>query len=273
MEYETVDGEDVPAVGLGTWRTAGRTCRNAVATALDFGYRHVDTAQAYDNERDVGRAIAAADVDREAVFLTTKVWPMHRSADAIRESVHESLARLGTDYVDLLLIHWPNPLASTAEVMGALSDLRDEGATRHVGVSNFDRDQLQTARRVSRAPIVTDQVQFHPFNPQTELLDYCREADVLLTAYSPLAHGGILDDHVLTQIGRKYDKSPAQVALRWVVQQDGVVAIPKTTSNDHLEQNLDVFDFSLTETEMALVERPSRVRTGVSMLRGRLGVS
>ncbi|RBI62166.1 aldo/keto reductase [halophilic archaeon] len=272
MEYETVDGEEVPAVGLGTWRTSGPTCRNAVATALELGYRHVDTAQSYDNERDVGRAVAVADVDREEVFLTTKVWPMHRTHDDVVDSVHESLARLGTDYVDLLLVHWPNPLASTAEVMGALSALRQDGATRHVGVSNFDRDQLREARRVSSAPVVTDQVQFHPFEPQRELLDYCQAEDVLLTAYSPLAHGGVVRDHVLTEIGRKYDKSPAQTALRWALQHDGVAAIPKATSREHLRANLDVFDFELTDTEMALVERPSRLRSGLSMLRGRLGV-
>ncbi|WP_458187307.1 aldo/keto reductase [Haladaptatus sp. NG-WS-4] len=272
MDYETVNGEEIPKIGLGTWQMQGATCRNAVQTALEMGYRHVDTAQAYGNERQVGQAIALSDVDREDVFLTTKVWPMHRKYGDIVDSVHESLARLGTEYVDLLLIHWPNPIASTRLVMRALSDLRSDGLARHIGVSNFDTDQLAAARTEASAPIVTDQVQFHPYNPQPDLLDYCRDHDVLLTAYSPLAQGGVMHDHVLTQLGTKYDKTPAQVALRWVVQQDGVITIPKSTSREHLEQNLAVFDFELTETEMALVERPSRVRTGVSMIRGRLGV-
>ncbi len=272
MEYENLQDEDVPKLGLGTWRMQGPTCRNAVATALDLGYRHIDTAQAYGNERQVGHAIENADVDREDVFLTTKVWPMHRKYDAIVNSVHESLARLGTDYVDLLLIHWPNPAASTRDVMRALSDVRDDGLTRHIGVSNFDVDQLESARKEARAPIVTDQVQFHPYNPQRELLDYCQQNDVLLTAYSPLAHGGAMHDDVLTTLGKKYDKTPAQVALRWVVQHDDVVTIPKSTSREHLEENLAIFDFDLTDTEMELVGRPSRIRTGVSMLRGRLGV-
>ncbi|WP_227356839.1 aldo/keto reductase [Haladaptatus salinisoli] len=269
MEYETIRGEQIPKIGLGTWRMEGATCRNAVSTALELGYRHVDTAQAYGNERQVGQAIATADVAREDVFLTTKVWPMHRSYRDIVDSVHGSLARLGTDYVDLLLIHWPNPIASTREVMRALSDLRSEGLTRHIGVSNFDVDQLAAAQNAAGAPVLTDQVQFHPFHPQSDLLDYCREHGVLLTAYSPLAHGGVVDDHVLTELGAKYEKTPAQVALRWVVQHDGVVTIPKAASEEHLEENLAVFDFELTETEMALVERPSRVRTGVSRLRGR----
>ncbi|WP_435157714.1 aldo/keto reductase [Haladaptatus sp. DFWS20] len=272
MEYETIQDIDVPKIGLGTWRMEGSTCRNAVATAIDLGYRHIDTAQAYGNERQVGQAIENAAVDREEVFLTTKVWPMHRTHDAIIDSVHESLARLGTNYVDLLLIHWPNPIAATREVMSALSDAQNDGLTRHIGVSNFDEEQLKSAQKDAEAPVLTDQVQFHPYNPQRELLDYCRANDVLLTAYSPLAHGGALHDQILTTLGKKYDKTPAQVTLRWVIQHDGVVTIPKSTSRAHLEENLDIFDFELTETEMELIARPSRIRTGMSMFRGRLGV-
>lgn len=272
MEYETIQDTEIPKIGLGTWRMEGSTCRNAVATAIDLGYRHIDTAQAYGNERQVGQAIENANVAREDVFLTTKVWPMHRKYDAITDSIHESLARLGTEYVDLLLIHWPNPIASTREVMHALSDARSDGLTRHIGVSNFDAEQLESAQNDAESPVLTDQVQFHPYNPQRELLDYCRANDVLLTAYSPLAHGGAMYDQILATLGKKYDQTPAQVALRWVVQHDGVVTIPKSTSRAHLEENLDIFDFELTETEMELIARPSRVRTGMSMLRGRLGV-
>lgn len=271
MEYETMGGEEIPKIGLGTWRMEGGTCRDAVSTALDLGYRHIDTAQAYGNERQVGQAIEHSDVDREDVFLTTKVWPMHRKRTDIVNSVNESLTKLGTEYVDLLLIHWPNPLASTGEVMRTLSDLQNDGLTRHIGVSNFGVEQLEEARNEATVDVFTDQLQFHPFNPQEELLEYCRENDVLLTAYSPLAHGGAMHDHVLTELGKKYDKTPAQVALRWVTQQEKVVTIPKSTSEKHLKQNLDVFGFELTETEMALIARPSRLRTGLSMVRGRLG--
>ncbi|SIR84089.1 Aldo/keto reductase [Haladaptatus litoreus] len=272
MEYETIQDTDIPKIGLGTWRMEGATCRNAVATALDLGYRHIDTAQAYGNERQVGQAIRNSDVSRDEVFLTTKVWPMHRKYDAIIDSIHESLARLGTKYVDLLLIHWPNPAASTSEVMRALSDARSRGLTRHIGVSNFDAEQLESAQESADAPILTDQVQFHPYSPQRELLDYCQANDVVLTAYSPLAHGGAMHDEPLATLGTKYGKTPAQVALRWVVQHEGVVTIPKSTSRAHLEENLDIFDFELTETEMEVISRPSRVRTGLSMLRGRFGV-
>ncbi|MFC7078770.1 aldo/keto reductase [Halorussus caseinilyticus] len=271
MEYETVGGERVPKIGLGTWRMQGETCRRAVRTALDVGYRHVDTAQAYDNERQVGRAIAESSVDREDVFLTTKVWPGHTDRESIRRSTASSLAQLGVEYVDLLLVHWPNPLASTAEVMTGLNDCRREGFTRHVGVSNFGVDQLRTARAASDAPVFTNQVQFHPYKPQRDLRAYCQAHDVLLTAYSPLAHGGILHDDVLRELAVVYDKSPAQIALRWAVQQEGVVAIPKSTSERHLRENLDVFDFRLTDEEMVRIERPSRLRSGASFLRGRLG--
>ncbi|WP_084157064.1 aldo/keto reductase [Haladaptatus cibarius] len=199
IEYETIQDTDIPKIGLGTWRMGGSTCRNAVETALDLGYRHIDTAQAYGNERQVGQAIENAEVAREDIFLTTKVWPIHRKYDAILDSVHESLAQLGTEYVDLLLIHWPNPVASTREVMRGLSAAQNDGLTRHIGVSNFDVEQLESARNEATAPILTDQVQFHPYNPQRELLDYCQENDVTLTVYSPLAHGGAMHDQLLTR--------------------------------------------------------------------------
>ncbi|NHN61474.1 MULTISPECIES: aldo/keto reductase [Halorussus] len=272
MEYETVEGERIPKMGLGTWRMEGATCRRAVRTALDLGYRHVDTAQAYGNERAVGRAIAESSVDRGDVFLTTKVWPGNTDRESVRDSVASSLVKLDTEYVDLLLIHWPHPLAPVGEVMAGLNDCRREGFARHIGVSNFGVDRLRTARAASEAPVFTDQIQFHPYRPQRDLRAYCRAHDVLLTAYSPLAHGGILRDDVLRELGAAYGKSPAQVALRWVVQQDGVVAIPKSTSERHLRENLAVFDFELTDAEMARIERPSRLRTGASYLRGRLGV-
>ena len=272
MKFETVGDTDVPEIGLGTWQLRGGTCRRVVETALELGYRHVDTAQAYGNERQVGRAIAASSVDRRDVFLTTKVWPGHLEPDRIVASVQSSLAKLGVERVDLLLIHWPNPIASTADVMAGLNECRRRGLTRHVGVSNFGVDQLRTARAASAAPVVADQVQFHPFRPQRDLRSYCEAHDILLTAYSPLAQGGLLGDDVLGEIGVKYDKTPAQVALRWATQQDNVVTIPKSSSERHLRENVDVFDFRLTEPEMVRIERPSLLRAGTSMLRGRFGV-
>ena len=279
----TVRGVEVPAVGLGTWRLRGDDCRRAVETALELGYRHVDTAQAYGNERRVGAAIRSSAVDRDDVFLTTKLDGGSRENGAVQRSVRESLDRLGTDYLDMLLIHWPNdkpPFSPVrlpggpplAETLTAMNELVDEGLVRHVGVSNFDVRRLDEARRLSEAPIVTNQVQFHPYWDQRDLLSYCRRNDVLLTAYSPLCHGGVLDDDVLRELGRRYGKTAAQVAIRWAIQHEGVVAIPKATSRDHLAANVDVFDFELTEAEMERIHRPSKLRTFTGFARSRLPV-
>ena len=272
MEYETIRGESVPKVGIGTWRMDEGTAERTVTRALEMGYRHVDTAQLYENEAGVGRAIAAAEVDRADLFVTTKINPWQRHFDAMVGSVEESLQKLGLDQVDLLLIHWPNPLADLETVMAALDESRERGLTRHIGVSNFGRDRLDRARDLADAPIVTNQVQFHPFWPQRELLEYCQDEDVLLTAYSPLAHGGVLSDGLLAELAAKYEKTPAQIALRWVTAHDGVITIPKSTSAEHLAENLALFDFSLSEREHAQITRPSWLKTGVSFMRAQLGV-
>jgi len=271
MEHVSVGDDDVPAIGLGTWKLAGQTAYGTVKTALSLGYRHVDTAQAYDNERHVGNAIADSDVDRDDVFLTTKVRPDRYEPGDLKASVRDSLRRLDTDYVDLLLLHWPNPLTDLDATLRAMADLVDDGAVEHVGVSNFSRRQLRTAISRSPVPIATNQVQFHPFRPQRELLSFCQEQDVMLSAYSPLAHGGVLDDDLLWAIGRRYDKTPAQVALRWATQHRGVCAIPKSESREHLAQNRDCFDVTLDAEEVRRIARPSGLKTAETMLRGILG--
>jgi diketogulonate reductase-like aldo/keto reductase len=270
MEHVTVQGVSIPAIGLGTWRMTGPTCRRAVSTALDLGYRRIDTAQAYGNERAVGAAIDVADVDREDVFLTTKLDAGNRDHDAVLDSTRESLDRLRTKYVDLLLIHQPNPIADLEETLDAMDELVDDGAVKHIGVSNFGVERLHAAREHADASILADQVQYHPFWDQTTLLDYCQINDVMLTAYSPLAHGGAVDDDLLRDVGVRYGKTPAQVALGWLVQQENVSTIPKSTSPEHLEANLEVFDFELTDEEMREIARPSLSRTASSFLRQRL---
>jgi 2,5-diketo-D-gluconate reductase B len=272
MEFVTQDGTEVPAVGVGTWQMDEETAYESVSTALDLGYRHVDTAQAYDNERGVGRAIADADVDREELFLTTKVQPSHRTVEAILTSVVESLGRLGVERVDLLLIHGPHPLADLRSVMRGLSLARDHGFTRHVGVSNFDVERLHRARELSDAPVFTDQVLFHPWWPQRDLLKYCQREDVTLTGYSPLANGGLIGAATLSELGRRYDKTSAQVAIRWATQHEKVLTIPMSTSRGHLAENLDVFDFKLTREEHDRITRKSHLQTGLAMVRGQLGV-
>ena len=268
MEYVTRAGANVPVVGVGTWQMDEQTAYESVSTALELGYRHVDTAQLYENERAVGRAIADADCSRDEVFLTTKVDPRNRSVSDIVTSAEESVDTLGVETVDLLLIHWPNPLASMETVMTGLNAAIEEGLTRHIGVSNFDRDRLDRARRLSAAPIFTNQVLFHPWWPQRELLSYCQANDVLLTAYSPLANGGAIDDAILADLGRRYDKTGPQVGLRWVTQHENVVTIPMSTSRAHLAENIDIFDFKLTAAEHDRVTRPSYLKTGLTMLKG-----
>ena len=272
MEYETLDGDEVPAVGLGTWQLSDAVAFRTVSTALDLGYRHVDTAQAYGNERAVGRAIAAADVDRDEVFLTTKVHPTHRSVDAIVGSVESSVDRLGVDAVDLILIHWPHPLAKLDRVMAGLDAVVDRGLARHLGVSNYGAGRLERARELAEHPVVTDQVLFHRHWPQRDLVDYCQREGVVLTAYSPLGNGAFVDDAALAAVGERHGKSAAQVAIRWAIEHEGVVTIPQSTTREHLAENLDVFDFALDDGERARLTSPSYLRTGLAMVRGQLGL-
>ena len=248
MEYQTIKGEKVPSLGLGTWRLVGEACARAVERALGLGYRHIDTAQMYDNEKEVGRSIQNSNVDREDIFLVTKVWTSDFLYENVIRATHESLRKLHTDYVDLLLMHWPNPSVPLGETLGAMTRLQEEGSVRHVGVSNFPPSMVEEASQ--HTTIFCNQVEYHPYKAQDELLKQAREMDYLLTAYRPVARGAVLDDQTLLEIGEAYGKSPTQVALRWLIQQDYVAAIPKATSEDHLKSNFDVFDFELSDEEM-----------------------
>jgi 2,5-diketo-D-gluconate reductase B len=271
MEYVEAYGARVPAVGLGTWQLTGTECYETVSTALDLGYRHVDTAQLYENEREVGRAIADADVDRDDVFVTTKVSPRNAGHDALIDSTAASLERLGVEYVDLLLLHWPNPLVSVESTMGAMDHLVDRGKVAHVGVSNFPRVLLDRARDAADAPIITNQVQFHPYKPQRGMLSHCQDEGLVLTAYSPLARGTALDDDTVQRLAVEYDRTPAQIVLRWATQHHNVAVIPKTTDPEHLKQNLALFDFKLTGPEVEELTKPSLFKSGKAMLDGMVG--
>jgi 2,5-diketo-D-gluconate reductase B len=251
MEYQRIKGEKVPSLGLGTWRLSGEECRRAVERALALGYRHIDTAQMYRNEDEVGKGMQSSGVDREEVFLTTKVWPSDFSYGRVIETTRGSLKRLRTDRVDLLLMHWPSRGVPLEETLGAMRELQEEGSVRHIGVSNFPPSMVEDAAR--HAEIFCNQVEYHPYEAQDELLEQAKKMDYLLTAYRPLSKGTILDDATLREIGETHDKTPAQVALRWLIQQEKVAAIPKATSEDHLRSNFDVFDFELTDEEMERV--------------------
>ena len=227
MQYQTIKGEKVPSLGLGTYRLTGDACEAAVERALGMGYRHVDTAQMYGNEAEVGRGLDDSGVERGEVFLTTKVWPSDFVHDRVISKTRESLKRLRTDYVDLLLMHWPPDGVPLGETLGAMRELQDEGSVLHIGVSNFSPTLLVEA--TEHAEIFCNQVQYHPYRSQTALLDQAREADYLLTAYTPLSRGGVQDEATLREIGGTHGKTATQVALRWLVQQDKVSAIPKAT--------------------------------------------
>ena len=256
MAYQTIKGKKVPSLGLGTYRLTGETCVRAVERALSMGYRHVDTAQMYDNEREVGRGIQDAGIDRAEIFLTTKVWPSDFAHDRVIRKSKESLKKLRTGYVDLLLMHWPGEDVPLEETLGAMRELQDEGSVMHVGVSNFSPSLVREA--AGHAEIFCNQVQYHPYRNQDALLGQAGEMDYLLTAYTPLSRGGVQEDATLREIGEDHGKTATQVALRWLVQQDKVCAIPKATSDEHLMENLDIFDFDLTREEMLSISSLSR---------------
>ena len=248
MKYQKIKGIDIPALGLGTWRLSGAECTRAVERALGMGYRHLDTAQMYGNEAEVGRGIENSGVDREKVFLVTKLRTSNFTHDAVLSSTEESLRKLGTEYVDLLLMHWPNPSVPVGETLGAMVELQEGGSVRRIGVSNFSPEQVEEGRAF--ADVFCNQVEYHPYRDQESLLEQAREMDYLLTAYSPVAKGRAVNDRTLEEIGATHGKTSAQVALRWLVQQDKVAAIPKATGEDHLKANLDIFDFELSTEEM-----------------------
>ncbi|MDX1571940.1 MAG: aldo/keto reductase [Xanthomonadales bacterium] len=250
MLYLKIDGTRIPKLGFGTWELNDEAATESVLDALSMGYRHIDTAQAYGNHRAVGKALAQSGVPRKDIFLTTKIWMDNFRPQALHDSLDDSLEQLGTDRVDLLLLHWPNPEVPLAQTLEALAKARDDGKTWLIGVSNFTTDLLDEAVEKSPVRLVTNQVEYHPYLNQEPVLERVRRYDMSLTAYSPLGHGEVVGDSLLSRIGGKYGKSPCQVALRWLIQQPEVLAIPKAENREHAKENLDIFDFELTESEM-----------------------
>jgi 2,5-diketo-D-gluconate reductase B len=254
MQFVEANGAKIPAIGLGTWELRGRTCARVVEQAIKLGYRHIDTAQVYENEREVGEGLRGSGVRRDDVFVTTKVWTTHFAPNDLERSTKESLARLRLAEVDLLLLHWPNPQVPLAETLGALAHVRKLGMARHIGVSNFTVALIDEAVAACSEPLVCDQIEYHPYLDQTKVLQACARHGLALVAYSPIAKGRIKGDALLGQIGRKYRKTAAQVCLRWLVQQN-VVAIPRTSRIERLSENIEIFDFELSGEEMQQVFR------------------
>ena len=255
MENLTLSsGDEMPVVGLGTWNLQGEQCKRVVRRALDLGYTHFDTAWIYGNQREIGEAIREAGVDRSKLFLTTKVARDYLRYDVAIKQADENLHDLQMDYVDLLLVHWPTDSVPMVETISAFNAVSDSGRAKSIGVSNFSVDQMQQACSLSAAPISVNQIKFHPGYVQRDVLRWCLQHGVAVTAYSPLGEDTILSHRLLVRIARRHNKTSAHVALRWLVQK-GMNVIPKASTEAHLRANLDVFDWALSQEEMNSIDR------------------
>src|SRR5712692_4315266 len=261
MNVIEANGAKIPAIGLGTMTLKDAVCVEAVKAALRLGYRHIDTAERYGNEGEVGeglqQGLRAAGLKREDVFVTTKVYHDKLAAADFAHSFDESLQKLKLPFVDLLLIHWPNPKVPLAETLGVLCKAKRDGRARHVGVANFTTDLLQDAVKLTSEPLVTNQIEVHPCLDQGKVLAACRQYGLAVTAYCPIARGKVPGNEVLERIGKAHGKSSSQIALRYLVQQ-GIIPIPRTANPDHLAANLAVFDFKLSDAEMVEIGKLKR---------------
>jgi len=245
------NGHEIPVFGLGTWELEGRTCEETVRRALDMGYRHIDTAEAYGNESHIGRALQG--FNRSDLFITSKVSSSHLWKKDLIEACKRSLDRLATDYLDLYLVHWPNEEIPLKDTMDGMSHLVEDGLIRGIGVSNFNIDWMKRAIMFSRIPVVNNQVEYNPYVNENKLHEFCQTNNVTLTAYSPLARGRVLHDHTLIEIGKNHGKSPAQVTLKWLLRK-GVIVIPKASSEEHLRSNAEMDDWDLSPEEMEKID-------------------
>lgn len=253
MTRYDVHGVSIPALGFGTWQLSGDDARDGVEHALALGYRHIDTAQIYENEAEVGAALKASSVPRDDIFLTTKVWRSNVAPSRLAASVDESLGKLGTDYVDLLLLHWPTDEIELEAQLVALEGVRAAGKARLIGVSNYPAGMLRDALELV-PDLATDQVEHHVFLGQKRLFEVVRERGMVLTAYSPLAQGDVLEDETVREIADAHGVGPAAVALAWVLGQDRAVAIPRTSSREHRASNLEAAGLHLTGDERARLD-------------------
>jgi 2,5-diketo-D-gluconate reductase B len=243
----------IPILGFGTYQLSGDNAVNMVSHALRTGYRHIDTAQAYENEAEVGHAILSSGLPRAHVFVTTKVWPNRFGQQDLPKSVDESLQKLGTDYIDLLLLHWPNPHIPLEETLDALVEVKKAGKTRHIGVSNFTTDLMQRCIDIcGKGTLINNQVEYHPFLDQDVVIRKAHDLDMSVTAYRPIAKGRVFKNDTISDMAKRHQKSAAQVTLRWIVQQ-GIVAIPRSSKADHVSENFQIFDFELSAQEMKAI--------------------
>jgi 2,5-diketo-D-gluconate reductase B len=258
MLFVDYQGVTVPRLGFGTWRLTGAECIEGVREAIACGYRHIDTAEAYDNEEEVGEGLRLSGVPRHALFLVTKIWRDHMRAGELQASLTTSLKKLKTEYVDLLLLHWPVPEVPLEESLRALDEVRRAGMARLIGVSNFTVPLLTQAEQLLPGALACNQVEYHPFLSQAPMLDWLRGHSKFLTAYTPLARGRIFAVPEVQAMAEAHGRTPAQIGLRWLMQQERVAAIPKAAHREHMLANLAVFDFMLSEAEMARLNALAR---------------
>jgi diketogulonate reductase-like aldo/keto reductase len=249
--YELKSGFAMPVLALGTWELRGDECVLTVQDAVELGYRHIDTAELYENEAEIGQALR--DADRGQLFITSKVANSHLRREDLLKACEASLKRLGTEYIDLYLVHWPNDDVPIAETMKAMKELVEAGKVRSVGLSNFDVGRMQEAMSASDVAICNNQVEYHPYRPRREIPQFCHKRGISVTAYCPLARGEVLGDARLVKIGKKYDKSAVQVSLRWLLQK-GVIIIPKASSREHLQENADMDGWELSADDMEAID-------------------
>jgi 2,5-diketo-D-gluconate reductase B len=258
MQTVSANGANIPALGFGTFRMPGPDVLRIVPQAIKLGFRHIDTAQIYRNEAEVGQAIEASGVAREDIFLTTKVWVDHYKHADFLASVDESLKKLRTDYVDLLLLHWPSSGVPLSEQIGALNDVKKTGKVKNIGVSNFNTALMAQSVELSEAPIATNQIEYHPYLHQAKVLEAARSTGMSVTAYYAMADGKVPNEPLLKDIGSRHGKTAAQVVLRWLIQQKDVITLSKTATESRLKENFDIFDFDLTSDEIAAIHKLAR---------------
>lgn len=249
---KTIQNVEVPAVGFGTYELKELDCISAVTTAIETGYRHIDTARAYENEESVGAGIASSGIERDEIFLTSKIWFEDLTFDSVLSETEASLKALRTDYLDLLLVHWPNEDIPLEDTFAALQRLKDTGVIRNYGVSNFTPEWLKKALEIGEP--FCNQLEFHPLLRRDELNRMAVENDLLMTAYSPLAQGEVHGEKVLKKIGKKYDKTPEQVSIRWLLDQPNTVPIPRSSNADHIRANFDIWDFELDQEDLQAIQ-------------------
>ena len=253
----TKSGLTIPLIGLGTWELRGRKCKKVVRKSLELGYRHIDTAAMYENESEVGSGIVDSGVDRKEIFLTTKINTIEVNNEGIVDAFHKSLSDLKTDYVDLLLIHWPAFSTNLGDMLEIMYGIKESKKARAIGVSNFNTTLLNECTRLGFEDIYCNQVEYHPFLSQEILLKKMNQMGVIPVAYCPLCRGDVAKDSVIIELSKKYNKTPAQVTLRWIIQQNAVV-IPKSAKKRRLKENIDIYDFEIDNQDMDRIHSLAR---------------